>query len=107
MDLRKFESIEIENKKLSDYLLSVRHPDGFSKAKFFIAHGFDKNILNDCLLSHLELNEPNKIIQTVFGKKFVIEGILKAPDNFSFSLRSIWMESRNNNVLKFVTAYPI
>ena len=107
MDLKQFERIEIEDKKLSDYLLNIQHPDGFSKAKFFLAHKFTEGDLSKSLLNHLESNEATKIIQVVFGTKYVIESKITSPDNFTFTIRSIWMKSRMDNVLKFVSAYPI
>lgn len=107
MDLKQFERIEIETNKLSDYLLNIQHPDGFSKAKFFLAHKFNEENLLKSLLNHLESNDSIKTIQVVFGTKYVIEAKITAPDNYTFTLRSIWMKSRINNVLKFVSAYPI
>ena len=107
MDLLQFDKIEIESRKLSEYLLNKNHSDGFSKAAFFIAHGFDNNNLYESLLNHVKSNEPMKIIQTVFGIKYVIEEKIYAPDGFAFMLRSVWMKSKKNNCLKFVTAYPI
>ena len=31
----------VEEKKVVEYLLNLAHPDGTSKAKFFLARGFD------------------------------------------------------------------
>ncbi len=101
--------IDIERKKLVDYLISLTHPVGRSKAKFFRAIGFNEDsvdLLQSCLEAMARSEETIERIDTPYGAKHVIEGVLDTPSGKQVIIRTIWMESQNK-VLRFITAYPV
>jgi len=110
MDTSSFTGIVIEDSKIIEYLLNISHPEGSSKALFLIRHGFNTErpeVLKATLLIHLEENSPVNVKKTKFGAKYILSGKVKAPDGNELMLRSIWMKPSKENILKFVTAYPI
>lgn len=100
--------IDVEEKKLVDYLISLTHPVGRSKAKFFRGIGYDENSV-DLLRNRLEtMARSEKTVQrieTPYGAKHVIDGVLDTPTGKRVIIRTVWMECPNK-VLRFVTAYP-
>jgi len=100
--------IEVESKKLVDYLISLTHPVGRSKAKFFRSVGFNDDCV-DILQSRLEaIARSGKVVEridTPHGAKCVIDGVLDTPSGNGVTIQTVWMETQNK-VLRFVTAYP-
>jgi len=63
--------------KLQEYLLSNTHEVGKFKAKFFRKLGFssmDITSLEQALLQIANFEEVKEIIETIYGKKYVIDG---------------------------------
>jgi aspartyl-tRNA synthetase len=95
--------------KITAYLLSLQHPDGRSKARFFMHFGFDpKNWqqLADALRQHALENEVVSQQQTRFGVKWIIDGPLMTPEGRNPHLRTIWFTPTNSEIPGLVTAYP-
>lgn len=103
--------MQVPKEKLSEYLLNELHPDGGSKAKFFIhVAGFDRSKLNDFerfLVSHYQNGKVMSEIITPFGTKIVKESNVVSPNGKSFVLRSVWMLEERTRTCNLVTAYPI
>src|ERR1051326_3714236 len=107
MDVSTFEKVVIEDSKITEYLLNIHHPEGGIKAEYFLQHGFDiekPEEFRQILLENLQQHSPT-LKETKFGTKYVITGKIKSPDGNEFMLRSVWMKSTKENILKFVTAY--
>ncbi len=53
------------------------------------------------------LEEVTNRIETSFGTKYIIDGILTGPSGREASIRTIWIVERNGDTARFITAYPI
>jgi len=96
--------------KITEYLLSLTHRDGRSKARFFTRFGFsadDWKALANALIRHAEEHEVAKIEATQFGVRYVIEGSLNALDSRTPSVRVVWFISTDETEPYLVTAYPL
>jgi hypothetical protein len=104
------ELAQVPEKKLREYLLSMSHPVGHAKARFFLSIGFSPDrweVLSGALLRHaVELEvvqaEPNR-----FGTRYLIEGRLASPDGRDPRVRSVWFIETGEVIPRFVTAYPV
>jgi hypothetical protein len=110
MRLPGIEKAEVSETKIVKYLLSTTHRAGKSKAAFFIEFGFDPQKwqeLDRALRQHAMDNEITRQEQTIFGTRYVIEGILKAPDGRSLNIRTAWFIDNESDVPRFITAHPL
>lgn len=98
----------IPSAKLSNYLLSLSHPAGRSKARFLLAGGYrpeNLEVLEQDLLSIAREVEIADMQQSAHGVKYVIEGSVKTPRGHTIRLRTIWI-IEGSRPPRFVTAYP-
>ena len=99
----------IDPLKLTGYLLSLSHPDGAAKAKFFNSFGFtlqNWHVLRDALLAHA-LDHPVAATRTtVFGQMFEINGNLRAPDGRNPVVLVVWEIPNGKDRPRLVTAVP-
>lgn len=75
-----------------DYLLSETHTVGKLKAKFFHLLGFSKeNVtsLKKALLTIAHSEEVKEIIETIHGKKYIIDGSLPVPGGKATLVRTV------------------
>jgi hypothetical protein len=96
--------------KITDYLLSETHIIGKSKARFFRSFGFDETNVNQFEqgLIHIAQTElVAEITETIYGKKYVIDGELKTPSGDMIYLRTVWIIETGDDIPKLVTAYPL
>ncbi|MDQ3011861.1 MAG: hypothetical protein M3X11_14280 [Acidobacteriota bacterium] len=110
MKLPNIEKVIVPEAKITEYLLSFAHRDGCAKAVFFTGFGFTTQAwqtLADALISHAQENEVAKMEATSFGVRYVIEGILTAPDGRSPNVRVVWFIATKDLVPYLVTAYPL
>ena len=110
MKVPNLEKAEVPAAKIANYLLSETHPDGKHKARFFRAVGFsldDCSTLEQTLLKHLAEHDVAKAEQTTFGTRYVVEGIMEAPDGRLPLLRTVWFIRSEEEVPQFVSAYPL
>ena len=94
--------------KLSNYLLSLSHPAGRSKARFLLAVGYRlerPEILEQDLLSIAHEVEVTEVERSEHGMKYVIEGEVEASRGHHIRLRTIWI-TEGSHAPRFVTAYP-
>ncbi len=102
--------LEIEDKKILNYLLDKNHPDGKAKAEFFYANGITQESikeLEELLKQQAKNEEVSKEQSTPFGKKFIFESPIEFPSGKTHQIRSVWLLNQSENVIKFVTAYKI
>ncbi len=110
MKLPNVENAVVPKTKITEYLLSLAHRDGRSKAMFFAHFGFtskDWRDLADALIRHAKEHEIAKAEATPFGVRYVIEGALTAPDGRTPSVRVVWFISNESSEPYLVTAYPL
>jgi len=96
--------------KVLDYLLSPSHPQGRYKAAVFLRHGFTRKewtIFADALRAHAVENEVCREETSPFGRRFVVEGILKVPEGRAPMVRTVWFVERGDTVPRLVTAYAV
>ncbi|MGR3179296.1 MAG: DUF6883 domain-containing protein [Candidatus Anammoxibacter sp.] len=99
----------ISNVKLVDYLLSETHPVGRSKARFFRSFGFDEtnlDLLRERLITIAQSCEVQYQFPSPHGEKYIIDGLLKTPDNRSAKIRTVWIIDKNQDKPRFIIAYP-
>jgi len=98
----------IPEEKLGGYLLSESHPGGRAKAALLLRLGFqrtDTELLRQALLHILGTGTLAASVQSPYGTKFVVDGILKAPRD-SAPFRTVWIMEPDDPRPRFVTAYP-
>jgi hypothetical protein len=99
----------VPEQKIAAYLLSETHPDGRSKARFFLARGFSRSeweTLATALRDHAAQNDVVENVETPFGVRYVVEGPLHSPGGSSPKVRVVWFIDRGADSARLVTAYP-
>lgn len=110
MGLPGAEKAQISEAKIVRYLLSPTHPAGLSKAGFFRKHGFAPEhwqLLADALRRHAGGGTVIEVEKTAYGTRYVIDGVLVAPDGASLNLRSVWFITGKTAEPRFATAHPL
>jgi hypothetical protein len=100
----------VDEGKIRSYLLSTSHPVGRHKAAFFSRYGFKAEKweeLRSALLLHGKDNDLTAIEDTPFGKKYVVDGLLRSPDGDDVAVRTVWFVGRGDERPRFVTAHPV
>src|SRR5712692_9798109 len=83
----------IDRRKITGYLLATSHPAGRGKAAFFTGFGFTAaawSKLRGALLDHARSASIVSATDTPFGKKYIVEGPLGAPDGRKPRIRAVW-----------------
>ena len=109
MNLPNGEHAVIQADKLRDYLLDVAHPDGFGKAAFFTAMGFQREAwetLADALRKIARNSHVTKSMTSMHGQKYIVDGVLRTPIGQSIIVRTIWIVDKGETRPRLVTAYP-
>jgi hypothetical protein len=85
MNLPHADNAHIAENKIKDYLLNLKHSGGGeNKARFFRNFGFILKNSSEFEIALLEIarnNQVSRIVPTLFGTKYIIEGILRTPDH--------------------------
>ncbi len=106
MKVPGFDRAIVPEGKLTRYLLNPDHPDGGTKARFFVQVGFDEGTLSTALLRHIREYGITEIEMTFFGIKYGIDGFMESPSGYRFHLRSVWIILNGETIPKLVTAFP-
>jgi len=110
MKLASDSIFEIDKNKIQAYLLNPNHPDGKAKADFFMANGINSDTelqLENLLKQQATQNDITTQLTTPFGIKYIFESPIEFPNGKTHIIRSVWIRSTNEKVIKFVTAYKI
>ena len=94
MDQFEIQDLYIEKRKVVEYLLNPDHPDGGSKARLFIKHGFKASEWHNfakVVKEHALLNPVVSYQENQFGIKYVVEGVIDTPISKKLLIRSVWM----------------
>jgi hypothetical protein len=100
----------VDQSKIVDYLLSTTHPDGQTKARFFIGLGFDPNHWQKLAAALREVGTSNEVsasVQSAYGIRYVVDGVLDTPSNRSPRVRTVWILEPSNAGPRLITAYPL
>jgi hypothetical protein len=99
----------IEPAKLQRYLLSRAHPVGRFKVPFFSALGYSdedwSRLEVDLRGQHLS-QDATAVVETSYGRKYVIRARLVGPNGNEAEVASVWIVRANEDFPRFVTAYP-
>lgn len=99
----------IPEQKFQNYLLSMTHPVGKSKAKFFSNLGFNKTNVDQLENKFLRIAQEEEVLttkNTSYGTKYIIEGSLNYSQSSVIMIRTVWITEIGNQEQRFVTAYP-
>jgi hypothetical protein len=110
MKLPNLDQAQVPREKIVGYLLSFTHPDGRAKAEFFSRYGFTTGNWRDlalALLTHAKEHEVTRAEASPFGTRYVVEGIIRTPDDRDPQLRAVWFVEAGESVPRLVTAYPM
>ena len=108
MKLPGVENAKVGETKIVRYLLSTTHRAGKSKAAFFMEFGFSAERWEDldrALRQHAMDNEIALEQRTSFGTRYVIDGLLQAPDGRSLNIRAAWFIDNEGDAPRFITAH--
>ena len=100
----------VEQKKITEYLLSSSHRFGASKARFFAGFGFTVGswrMFAEALRAHGQRGEVVKTTETGFGPRHEIDGELEAPDGRRPRVRTVWQIDAGEVAPRLITAYPL
>ena len=99
----------IHREKITDYLLSVSHPKGRSKAGFLTRFGFGVERwweLEQALRSHVLRHDVVEVEETPYGVKYNVDGELETPDGRNPVVRTVWQVDRGSSDFRFITVIP-
>ena len=94
--------------KVRDYLLSISHPDGRSKARYFGSRGYESRSpwrLAADLRNIAAVGEVVAVRHTEWGTIYRVDGATDAPDGAPIHLATIWIIGPETTP-RLVTAYP-
>ena len=100
----------VSRTKVTRYLLAPDHPDGGSKARFFLGRGYRTarpERLVDDLLAIARTGTVAETLWTPHGIKYIVDGTVETPDGSRVRLRTVWVVEAMKPRPRFVTAYPI
>ncbi len=100
----------VERNKIVEYLLSVSHPDGRSKARFFARFGFSLEkwrAFERALKKHGKSHDVSASVESQHGTRYSIDGPLETPDGRNPKVRTVWVLAKRSKSPRLVTAYPI
>ena len=105
----EFTLTHVDPIKVRDYLLSMEHPVGRGKARFFLALGFNRNewsILQQALLSVATEAKATALPASPYGQKYEAHATLQGPRGQAAEVVTIWIILTGEAFPRLVTAYP-
>ena len=100
----------VERKKVVEYLLSLSHPDGSAKARFFVRFGFTSEnwkIFARALRQHGRSHDVRTSTESRYGTRYSVDGSLETPDGRDPNVRTVWLLAKRSKSPRLITAYPI
>lgn len=108
MMLPRRTSVEIDERKVRDYLLSEDHPVGRFKARFFAALGFtadDVPAFTGEIRRMAATHDVASAEETDFGWMYTVVGELRGPKGTA-SVKTVWIQEHGSPVVRLVTVIP-
>ena len=97
----------VPRNKIEGYLLSLTHPTGRSKARFFRSVGLTTADQLDNALRAVALSgQVTREMRSRFGTKYVVDAELQTPRGIRIPIRTVWIVEVDAEVPRLVTAYP-
>lgn len=110
MTLPDSERAHVDQHKITDYLLSPTHPDGRTKAQFFMRFGFRPEAWQQLADALQEVGVSNPVIavaESPHGARYTVDGLFQAPDGRTPRVRTVWIVEPGSSGPRLITAYPI
>ena len=109
MKIPNCRNAKVTERKVLDYLLSLGHPEGESKAKFFLRWGFtpaEWTMLASSLVKQANENDYAIAIEGRYGTKYVVVAPIVAPNGTTPPVKTIWIIAEDKESPRLITAYP-
>jgi hypothetical protein len=109
MNLPNADEAYVDRAKIVEYLLSATHPDGRVKARFFSRFGFkaaEWEILAEALRLLGTTNPVVAILESPYGTRYTVDGLMGCPDGRSPSVRTVWIVEHFDPRPRLITAHP-
>jgi hypothetical protein len=106
--LPRADRVQIDMRKVSDYLLSPLHPVGRFKARVFRALGFDQATLAAFVAEVRRIAAQGEVAEVEdfqFGRKYTVPGELKGPHGTA-RVVTVWMQEAGQEDVRLVTVRP-
>jgi len=90
--------------------LALDHPDGRSKAAFFMRFGFKLEEAGLLAAALLEVGVGNRVVKAVgspYGVRYTVDGRLRAPDGRWPMVRTVWIATPETDGPRLITAHPL
>jgi hypothetical protein len=110
LNLPNSDRVRIDQAKVTDYLLAPDHPEGASKAAFFVRFGFtlvEWQVLTEALTAHARANPVASMTASEHGVKYRVDGPIHCPDGRSPMIRTVWIVDAGSEIPRLVTAHPL
>ena len=108
MKLPHHDSVEIDIRKIRDYLLSPVHPVGRFKARVFKALGFDVATVEAFVAEVRRIaseGDVSEVEDFEFGRKYTVPGELRGPRGAA-RVVTVWMQEAGQEDVRLVTVRP-
>jgi hypothetical protein len=106
--LPRADAVEIDIRKVRDYLLSAKHPVGRHKARFFAALGFTEASVTEFTAEIRRIAATENVVSvedTGVGRKYTVGGELKGRVGTA-AIDTVWIEERGKSFIRLVTVLP-
>ena len=108
MKIPRHEDVQVDESKVSGYLLSEAHPIGRFKARFFRALGFQaatpQGFIGELRRIAAE-GEVAQSVETSFGHKYLVPGELRGPRGSAWVI-TVWFVERGGDRARLITVHP-
>jgi hypothetical protein len=97
--------VQIDDRKIREYLLSRTHPVGRFKARFFAAIGFDETTATAFVAELRRIAESDEVDETEdmeFGRKYTVPGELRGPTGVA-PVVTVWIQEHGHEDVRLVT----
>ena len=108
MKLPHHDSVQIDIRKVRDYLLSPMHPVGRFKARVFKALGFDMGAVEAFVAEVRRIaseGDVSEVEDFEFGRKYTVAGELMGPIG-SARVLTVWIQDSGREDVRLVTVRP-
>ena len=99
----------VDRHKITEYLLSLSHPGGRTKAEFFMRFGFRAERweqLAEALRAAGTSNPVVAIMESPHGVRYTVDGSMHAPDGRTPRVRTVWIIEPGSPGPRLITAHP-